>query len=167
MSSLNKAQIIGRLGKDVELRYTSSNTPVATLSVATSEKWTDKNGQKQELTEWHRITAWGRLAEICNEYLKKGSLAYFEGPIQTREWEDKDGQKRYTTEIKALTMTMLDSKGNSQGSLDSSGANNARTTSQDASSAHDAMDFDDLPFSWLLMIGGAGLMQVVINAGMV
>lgn len=110
MSSLNRATIIGRLGSDPEVRYTQSNTAVATLSVATSEKYTDKNGERQENTEWHRVVAWGKLAEICQEYLKKGSLVYIEGPIQTRKWENKDGATQYTTEIKALSMQMLDSK---------------------------------------------------------
>ncbi|MDX1585769.1 MAG: single-stranded DNA-binding protein [Balneolaceae bacterium] len=111
MSSLNKAMIIGRLGQDPDVRYTQSNTAVANLSIATSERFKDSSGEWQERTEWHRVVAWGRLAEICQEYLKKGSQVYIEGPIQTRQWEDKDGQTRYTTEIKALTMTMLDSKG--------------------------------------------------------
>src|SRR5690625_1572567 len=111
MSSLNKATIIGRLGAEPEVRNTQSGTAVATLSVATSEKYKDKSGELIEKTQWHRIVAWGRLAEICQQYLKKGSLAYFEGPIETREWSDKDGQKRYTTEIKALNMQMLESKG--------------------------------------------------------
>lgn len=107
MSTLNKAIIIGRLGQDPEVRTTHGGTRVATLSIATSEKWKDKNGQKQERTEWHRVVAWGRTAEVARDYLKKGSQVYVEGPIQTREWEDKDGQKRYTTEIKALQLTML------------------------------------------------------------
>src|SRR5690625_3716989 len=114
MSSLNKATIIGRLGTEPEVRHTKNNTAVATLSVATSEKYKDKSGELIEKTTWHRITAWGRLAEICQQYLKKGSLAYFEGPIETREWTDKDGQKRYTTEIKALNMQMLDSRGKAE-----------------------------------------------------
>src|SRR5690625_5588202 len=99
MSSLNKATIIGRLGAEPEVRNTQSGTAVATLSVATSEKYKNKSGELIEKTQWHRIVAWGRLAEICQKYLKKGSHAYFEGPIETREWTDKDGQKRYTTEI--------------------------------------------------------------------
>src|SRR5690625_6958080 len=90
MSSLNKAMIIGRLGADPEVRYTQSNTAVATLNVATNERFKDRNGELQERTEWHRVVAWGRLAEICQEYLKKGSQVYIEGPIQTREWEDRD-----------------------------------------------------------------------------
>jgi len=114
MSSLNKATIIGRLGAAPEVRNTQSGTAVATLSVATSEKYKDKSGELIEKTQWHRIVVWGRLAEICQQYLKKGSLAYFEGPIETREWSDKDGQKRYTTEIKALNMQMLDSRGKAE-----------------------------------------------------
>ncbi len=110
MSSLNKAMIIGRLGQDPEVRYTQSNTAVANLSIATSERYKDSTGEWKENTEWHRVVAWGRLAEICQEYLKKGSQVYVEGPIQTRKWEDREGQTRYTTEIKALTLTMLDSK---------------------------------------------------------
>lgn len=111
MASLNKAMIIGRLGVDPEVRYTPNDTAVVTMSVATTERYKDSNGELIEKTEWHRIVAWGRLAEICNEYLKKGSLVYFEGPIQTRSWENKDGEKQYTTEIKALGMQMLDTRG--------------------------------------------------------
>ena len=115
MSSLNKAMLIGNLGQDPEVRYTQSNTAVATLSIATSERYKDSNGEYQEKTEWHRVVAWGRTAEICQQYLTKGSKVYIEGPIQTRQWEDKDGQKRYTTEIKALQLTMLDSRGSGGG----------------------------------------------------
>lgn len=110
MASLNKAMIIGNLGADPEVRYTQNNTAVAKISVATTERYKDRNGEMQESTEWHRIVAWGRLAEICQEYLKKGSLVYFEGRIETSQWEDKEGQKRYTTEIRALSMQILDSK---------------------------------------------------------
>lgn len=145
MSSLNKAMIIGRLGQDPEVRYTQSNTAVATLSVATTERYKDRNGEQQERTEWHRVVAWGRLAEICQEYLKKGSLAYFEGPIQTNQWEDKDGQTRYTTEIKALNMQMLDSRGDSgMGGGNSSGQSKQVQTAE-IDSSFDDMD-DDLPF---------------------
>jgi len=151
MSSLNKAQLIGRLGQDPEVRYTQSNTAVATLSVATSERYKDKNGEQVENTEWHRVVAWGRLAEICEQYLKKGSLVYIEGPIQTRSWEDNQGQKRYTTEIKALQMTMLDSKGGNSGGGNQGGNQNAGNQNQPMSSNvelgkdFDNMD-DDLPF---------------------
>lgn len=146
MSSLNKAMIIGRLGADPDVRYTQSNTAVATMSVATTERYKDRNGELQENTEWHRVVAWSRLAEICQQYLKKGSLVYFEGPIQTREWEDKDGQKRYTTEIKALNMQMLDSRGDGGGS-NASGSTNNRPAKQavEIDDSFDDMD-DDLPF---------------------
>ena len=146
MSSLNKAMLIGRLGQDPEVRYTQSNTAVANFSLATNERFKDRNGEWQERTEWHRIVAWGRTAEICQEYLKKGSLVYIEGPIQTREWEDKDGQKKYTTEIKALTMQMLDSRGDQMGGGGASskpGKNAASSVEIDES--FDDMD-DDLPF---------------------
>lgn len=145
MSSLNKAMVIGRLGADPEVRYTQSNTAVATLSVATTERYKDRNGEQQESTEWHRIVAWGRLAEICQQYLKKGSLAYFEGPIQTREWEDKDGQKRYTTEIKALNMQMLDSRGSSDDSTASASVSKPEEPTAEIGNDFDDMA-DDLPF---------------------
>lgn len=146
MSSLNKAMIIGRLGQDPEVRYTQSNTAVATLNIATNERFKDRNGEFQERTEWHRVVAWGRTAEICQEYLKKGSQVYIEGPIQTREWEDKDGQKRYTTEIKALTLTMLDSKGgNGDGGTNQSSGKKQTANTVDLDDSFDDMD-DDLPF---------------------
>lgn len=110
MGSLNKAMIIGRLGADPEVRYTQSNTAVATLNVATNERFKDGNGEWQERTEWHRVVAWSWLAEFAQKYVKKGSQVYIEGPIQTRSWEDRDGQKRYTTEIKALTIELLDNR---------------------------------------------------------
>jgi len=148
MSSLNKAMIIGRLGQDPDVRYTQSNTAVANMSVATSERYKDKSGEWKENTEWHRVVAWGRTAEICQEYLKKGSLVYIEGPIQTRQWEDKDGQTRYTTEIKALTMTMLDSKGSgSNGGRKPEKPDSAQPVSSnvDLNDNLDEID-DDLPF---------------------
>ena len=149
MSSLNKAMLIGRLGEDPTVNYTQSNTAVANFSMATSERYKDKNGEQQETTEWHRVVAWGRLAEICQEYLKKGSLVYIEGPITTKQWEDKDGNKRYTTEIKALTMQMLDTKGDNQGG-GSGGSRPAKSNPQtekapDLSQNFNDMD-DDLPF---------------------
>lgn len=150
MSSLNKAMIIGRLGQDPDVRYTQSNTAVANLSIATSERYKDSTGEWKENTEWHRVVAWGRLAEICQEYLKKGSLVYIEGPIQTRQWEDKEGQTRYTTEIKALTMQMLDSKGSGGGGA-GAGASKKADNSQPVSSNVDLNENlddidDDLPF---------------------
>jgi single-strand DNA-binding protein len=145
MSSLNKAMLIGRLGQDPEVRYTQSNTAVANFSLATNERYKDRNGEYQERTEWHRIVAWGRTAEICQEYLNKGSLVYIEGPIQTREWEDKDGQKKYTTEIKALTMQMLDSRGDSPMGGGNTPAQQKPAQTTEIDSSFDDMD-DDLPF---------------------
>lgn len=146
MSSLNKAMIIGRLGQDPEVRYTQSNTAVANLSVATSERYKDNMGEWKENTEWHRVVAWGRLAEICQEYLKKGSQVYIEGPIQTRKWEDKEGQTRYTTEIKALTMKMLDSKGDRDSDVPKKpDSSQPVSSSVDLNEDFDDID-DDLPF---------------------
>jgi single-strand DNA-binding protein len=105
---LNKAMIIGRLGRDPELRFTQSNTAVCTFSVATDERWTDKaSGEKKEETEWHKIVVWGRQGENCNEYLSKGRLVFIEGRIKTREWEDKKGERRWTTEIVAQRVQFL------------------------------------------------------------
>ncbi len=106
---VNKAILIGNLGADPEVRYTQSGAAVATFNIATTETWT-KDGNKEERTEWHRIVAFGRLGEICGEYLSKGSKVYIEGRIQTRQWDDKDGNKRYTTEIVAREMKMLSPK---------------------------------------------------------
>lgn len=110
MAGINKVILVGRLGRDPEVRYTPSGVAVANFSMATSEEWKDKDtGDKKERTEWHRIVAWRRLGEICGEYLHKGSQIYIEGKLQTRDWEDRDGNKRYTTEIVAQNMQMLDS----------------------------------------------------------
>lgn len=105
--SVNKVIILGRLGQDPELKYTPSGMAVCNFTVATSESWADKAGQKQERTEWHRIVVWGKLAELCNQYLTKGRQAFIEGAIQTRSWDDKNGQKRYTTEIVAKTVQFI------------------------------------------------------------
>jgi single-strand DNA-binding protein len=107
MASLNKVILIGNLGRDPELRYTASGQPVATFTLATNEAWTNRNGEREERTEWHRIVAWGKLAERCSEYLSKGRQVYVEGRLQTREWEDKEGGKRRTTEITAQQLLML------------------------------------------------------------
>lgn len=106
--SLNKVMIIGNLGRDPEMRYTPSGTPVTTFSVAASRRWTGPDGQPREDTEWFRVVAWEKLAETCNQYLTKGSKVYVEGRLQTHEWEGQDGQKRRTTEVIAYTMIMLD-----------------------------------------------------------
>ena len=100
MASVNKVIIVGNLGQDPEVRYTQDGKPIANFSIATSESWKDKNtGEKKEKTEWHRVCVFGRIAEVCGEYLSKGSPVYIEGKLQTRKWQDKDGQDRYTTEV--------------------------------------------------------------------
>ena len=104
---LNKTMLIGNLGADVDTRYTKTQVAVATFRIATTERWKDNEGKPQESTEWHRIVAFGRLAEICSEYLSKGSRVYIEGKLQTRKWQDKNGNDRYTTEIVAREMKML------------------------------------------------------------
>ena len=105
--SVNKVLLIGRLGNNPEIRYTNTGTAVANFNLATSENWNDKNGQKQERTEWHRVVVWGKLAELCEKYLSKGRQCFVEGRLQTRSWDDKDGNKRYTTEIVASTIQFL------------------------------------------------------------
>lgn len=107
MSGVNKVILIGNLGANPELRYTQGQQAVANLRLATTEKWTDKSGQKQEATEWHRVVVWGKQAEICGQYLTKGRQVYIEGSIRTRQWQDQQGQKRYTTEIVARNVQML------------------------------------------------------------
>jgi single-strand DNA-binding protein len=114
--SVNKAILVGRLGRDPETRYTSGGQAVANFTLATDETYKDRSGERQKRTEWHRVVLWGKLAEIAQQYLKKGMLVYVEGRIQTRQWEDKrDGQKRQTTEIVGTTMRMLGSRGEGTG----------------------------------------------------
>ncbi len=160
---VNKVILIGNSGADPELRYTPGGTAVSNFSIATNESWTDSSGEKQERTEWHRIVVWGRLAEICNQYMRKGSKVYIEGKLQTSSWEGQDGVKRYTTEVVARDMQLLDARGEmggvdgSYGGGGSQGGGQARSqpTSSASSSASDdksatepppyAAD-DDLPF---------------------
>ena len=120
---VNKVILIGNIGADPELRYTPSGTAVTNFNMATNENWTDNSGDRQERTEWHRIVAWGRLAEICNQYLRKGSKVYIEGRLQTRSWEGQDGQKRYTTEVVARDMQILDSREEYDGAGGGGGSN--------------------------------------------
>ena len=108
---INKAILVGNLGADPEVRQTQTGSSVAIFNIATTSKWKDRDGQLQEQTEWHRIVAFGRLAEICGQYLRKGSKVYIEGRIQTQQWSDRDGNKRYTTQIVAQEMKILDSRG--------------------------------------------------------
>jgi single-strand DNA-binding protein len=113
---INKVILVGRLGKDPEIRSTPQGSTVAKFTVATDEKFTDREGNKQERTEWHNIAAWGKLGEICGQYLRKGKLVYIEGSIRTDSWDDKEsGQKKYRTEIIAHTMKMLDRRGDAGG----------------------------------------------------
>ena len=109
-ASLNKVMIIGRLGRDPEMRYTPSGSPVTNFSVAASRRWNSPSGEQREETEWFNVVAWDKLAEQCNEYLHKGRLVYIEGRLRTRSWEGTDGQKRYRTEVVAQQMMMLDSR---------------------------------------------------------
>jgi len=112
--SVNKVILVGRLGRDPEVRYLEGGNAVCNFSVATDESWKDKSGDKQERTEWHRIVVWGKTGENCGKYLAKGRQVYIEGRLQTREWDDKEGNKRQTTEINAQTVQFLGSKGDSQ-----------------------------------------------------
>lgn len=105
--SVNKVILVGHLGSDPEVRYTQGGAAVASFNLATNESYTDKSGQRQDRTEWHRIVAWGKTAELCGEYLQKGRQVYLEGRLQTRQWDDKEGNKRYTTEIVANNVTFL------------------------------------------------------------
>lgn len=113
--SVNKVILVGRLGQNPEVRYTPAGAAVANFSVATNETWTDKNGQKQERTEWHKVVVWGKLAELCNQFLAKGRQVYLEGRLQTRQWQDKDGQTKYTTEIQAQTVQFLGGQAGERG----------------------------------------------------
>ena len=112
MGCVNKVILVGRVGKDPEVRYTSGGDSVAMFSLATSESWKDAGGEKKEKTEWHNIVAWKKLAELAKNYLPKGSLVYIEGKLQTRKWTDNDNNTRYTTEIVAQTFTFLESNKN-------------------------------------------------------
>ncbi len=117
--SLNKVMIIGNLGRDPELKYTQSGTPVCTLNIATNEKWRDQQGNMQDKTEWHRVIVWERQGENCANYLRKGSSVYIEGSLQTRKWQDQNGQDRWTTEVKAQRVQFLDGRTGGQGGFDS------------------------------------------------
>jgi single-strand DNA-binding protein len=145
---VNKAIIVGTLGQDPEVRYTASGSAVANISVATNETWRDKStGEAQERTEWHRIVMFGKLAEIAQQYLKKGSQAYFEGRIQTRKWQDQSGNDRYSTEIVANEMQMLGGRGGGGGGEPmGSGGQSQQSRSAPAETAPMDDGFDDIPF---------------------
>src|SRR5205085_9279121 len=154
MKSVNKVILIGRLGRDPELKYTGTGTPFCRFSMATDDSWTDKaSGEKQERTEWHNIVVWDRLAEICNEYLRKGRLVYSEGQLQTREWDDQDGNKRKSTEVRARDMVLLGSP-QGEGGGAPAGQQQRRSAPTGASGASAPMSApetgtitdDDIPF---------------------
>jgi single-strand DNA-binding protein len=147
---INKVILIGNLGSDPEVKFMPSGDAVATLSLATSESWKDKNtGEQVEKTEWHRVVMFKRLAEIAGEYLKKGSKVYVEGRLQTRKWQGQDGQDRYTTEIVANEMQMLDSRGGGTGNFNQAPASsNTHANAQPQSAPAGGFDDfdDDIPF---------------------
>lgn len=144
MAGVNKVILIGNLGADPEVRYTPSGQPVANFRIATSETWMDKQGQKQERTEWHRVVAWGKLAELCGEYLQKGRQVFIEGKLQTRQWEDRDGNKRFTTEIQAKELTFLGGRGEGTSASATGGAPNTqrRPATPERSGTDDGSGFD-------------------------
>jgi single-strand DNA-binding protein len=155
MASVNKVILIGNLGKDPETRYLPSGDAVTNFSIATSEKWKSKSGEQQEHTEWHRISMFGKVAEIAGEYLKKGSPVYVEGRIRTRKWQDKEGQDKYTTEIVADRMQLLSSRGGGSGGSEpmtrepaaagAGGGGGKAPQAKKGGGAFDQMD-DDIPF---------------------
>ena len=150
MAGVNKAILIGNLGRDPELRYTQNGQAVTNFSLATSESWTDKNGERSEKTEWHRIVAWAKTAELCAQYLSKGRTVYIEGRLQTRDWEDKEGVKRQTTEIVANTVQFLggprgEGGGGNQGGGSSAGGGFNDGPSGDNSGGTPPAD-GDIPF---------------------
>jgi single-strand DNA-binding protein len=150
MASVNKVILIGNLGKDPETRYMSSGEAVTNITLATTDTWKDKNGEKQEKTEWHRVTFYRKLAEIAGEYLKKGRSVYVEGRLETRKWTDKNGVERYTTDIIATDMKMLGNRsgsGSFESSPDQEDDNPApsRSSSAKSTGGFDDMD-DDIPF---------------------
>src|SRR3954466_13548287 len=150
--SVNKVILIGNLGRDPEVRYTPSGQAVANFTVATNEAWTDKAGQKQERTEWHRVVVWGKAAENCGEYLSKGRSVYVEGRLQTREWPNKEGAKQYTTEVVANQVLFLQGGERGQGRGASRGGGGAPDEvgapppGMDEGSSSPKAAEDDIPF---------------------
>lgn len=135
MNSVNRVSLMGNLGSDPEKRFTQNGNSVTNFRMATNETWTDKDGNKQKRTEWHRVVVWGKLADVCAQYLNKGRQVYVEGRLQTRKWQDKDGNDRFTTEINAQTVNFIDSR------------KPAANQEQPAQQAEDTpVDTDDCPF---------------------
>jgi len=143
MASVNKVILVGNLGRDPELRYTQSGQAVANFTVATTERFSTRDGDRQERTEWHRIVTWGKTAELCAQYLSKGRSVYLEGRLQTREWEDKEGQKRRTTEITAQTVQFLGGRGSQGGGGGGGGASSGPSGGFDDQGPPPS---DDIPF---------------------
>ena len=150
MGSVNKAILVGNLGRDAEMRFTAGGTPVATVSIATTERFTDRDGQKREDTQWHRIVIWGKTAESLHEYLTKGKQIYVEGRIQTRDWTDKEGKQQRTTEIRADRIVLLGGGGGGGGSEARAARSRERFDAEQPVEATaggvDAPHDDDIPF---------------------
>lgn len=145
MAGVNKVIIVGRLGADPEVRNLNNGGSTTRLSVATSENWVDKEGQKQERTEWHRVVVWGKLAEICGKHLSKGRQVYVEGRLQTRSWEDQQGQKRYSTEVVANTVQFLGAPGE-RGEMSSRSSNDSGFQAQDFGPEPSFDSNEEIPF---------------------
>ena len=146
---VNKVILIGNLGSDPEVKYTPSGVPVANVNLATNESWTDRNGERQERTEWHRLVIWRKLAEIVGQYLRKGSKIYIEGRLETRSWDDQSGQKRYTTEVVVNDLQMLDGRGDAAAGQQGGGFESkppAGDPPRGEPTGGGATDDDDLPF---------------------
>lgn len=146
MGSLNEVTLIGNLGRDAEVRYTQGGQAVATLNMATTDAWTDKDGQKQERTEWHRVILWGKPAESLKDYLLKGKQICVKGALQTRKWTDKDGVERYTTEVKAFKVVLLGSAGNGGGRRRPEPDDNQATADGGDDQPIEPITDDDIPF---------------------
>ena len=150
MGSVNKAILVGNLGRDAEMRFTSGGTPVATVSLATTEKWTDRDGQKKEDTQWHRVILWGKTAETLQDYLTKGKQIYVEGKLQTRKWKDKDGNDKYTTEIRGDRVVLLSGGGRGDGAGRGEGGGGRSTPAGDFGHSEPGgsveLTDDDIPF---------------------
>ena len=143
MGSVNKVILVGNHGRDVELRNTASGTAVATLSMATTDVWNDKSGQRQEKTEWHRVVLWGKTAETLAAYLLKGRQVYVEGRLQTRQWDDRDGNKRYTTEVRSDRVVLLGGRGSGVGA---GGRDDGQAQENQVPTEGSELTEDDIPF---------------------
>lgn len=146
MGTVNKVIIVGNLGRDAEVRYTAGGAAVATLSLATTDVWNDKSGQRQERTEWHRVVLWGKQAETLAEYLTKGRQIYVEGRLQTRKWQDRDGNDKYTTEIRSDRVVLLGGRGEGGGGGGDYGTSSSSSTPSGPAPGPPELTEDDIPF---------------------